>query len=207
LLDWATSNSSWILEDDYDSEFRYTGRPLPALQGLDADNRVIYTGTFSKVLFPALRLGYLVVPDDLLDPFRAAHAVADRHNPAINQAVLADFFLEGHFTRHLRRVRLAYGEQQQLMLDQVTHWLSDLLKMTPDPAGMHLVAWLPEGVDDVAVAEWCADAGISTPPLSYYMMERPARGALILGYTGVSKLRIKMGVEKLSSVLREAINF
>jgi GntR family transcriptional regulator/MocR family aminotransferase len=205
LLDWAASTSAWILEDDYDSEFRYTGRPLPALQGLDTGGRVIYTGTFSKVLFPSLRLGYLVVPEELVDPFRAAHALADRHNPAIDQAVLADFLAEGHFTRHLRRVRTAYAEQQQLMLQQINQHMSGLVEVAPDPAGMHLVAWLPERLDDVAIAERCAEAGISAPPLSYYMLETPERGALMLGYTGVSKLGIKIGVERLATVLSESI--
>src|SRR3954452_2998457 len=127
LLAWARDRGAWIVEDDYDSEFRYAGRPLPALQGLDAAGRVIYTGTFSKVLFPALRLGYVVVPEALIEPFRAAHALADRHNPSVDQAVLAAFLAEGHFTRHLRRIRAAYGERQQLMLEQLSDRLPDVL--------------------------------------------------------------------------------
>jgi GntR family transcriptional regulator/MocR family aminotransferase len=205
LLDWAAMSSAWILEDDYDSEFRYSGRPLPALQGLDTGRRVIYTGTFSKVLFPALRLGYVVVPDELIDPYRAAHAVSDRHNPALDQAVLADFFVDGHFARHMRRVRTVYAEKQELMLERLHYRLSDILEVAPDPAGMHLVAWLPKGVDDVAMAERCAEAGLSAPPLTYYMLERPERGALVLGYTGVSKPRIKVGVQQLAVVLHDAL--
>jgi GntR family transcriptional regulator/MocR family aminotransferase len=205
LLDWAASSGTWILEDDYDSEFRYAGTPLPALQGLDTAGRVIYTGTFSKVLFPALRLGYLVVPEQLIDPFRAAHALSDRHNPSIDQAALAAFLTEGHFTRHLRRIRAAYGERQQLMLEQLHHRLSDILEVAPDPAGMHLVAWLPPGVADVAMAERCAAAGISAPPLSYYSIEPPRRGALMLGYTGVSRPRIKVGIQQLATALRSAL--
>jgi GntR family transcriptional regulator/MocR family aminotransferase len=205
LLEWAASTSAWILEDDYDSEFRYSGRPLPALQGLDTVGQVIYTGTFSKILFPGLRLGYLVVPDGLIDAFRAAHAVSDRHNPVLDQAVLADFFADGHFTRHLRRVRSAYGKQQAVMLTHLTDMLSDIVEVAPDPAGMHLVAWLPWGVDDVAVAERLAETGVSAPPLTYYMMEPPERGALMLGYTGVSKLGIKVGMEKLAPTLRTAV--
>jgi len=205
LLDWAASSGTWILEDDYDSEFRYAGAPLPALQGLDTAGRVIYTGTFSKVLFPALRLGYLVVPEPLVEPFRAAHALADRHNPSIDQAVLAAFLAEGHFARHLRRIRSAYGERQELMLEQIRDRLPDILEVSPDPAGMHLVAWLPPEVDDVAMADASAAAGISAPPLSYYSIEPPERGALMLGYTGVSRPRIRVGVQQLATALRLAI--
>jgi GntR family transcriptional regulator/MocR family aminotransferase len=145
------------------------------------------------------------VPEALIDPFSAAHAVSDRHNPAIDQAVLADFFVEGHFTRHLRRVRAAYAEKQELMLERLHFRLPDILEVAADPAGMHLVAWLPEDVDDVAIAERCADAGVSAPPLTYYMLERPERGALMLGYTGASKPRIEVGVQQLSAVLRDAL--
>ena len=206
LLDWAASSGAWILEDDYDSEFRYTGTPLPALQGLDTAGSVIYTGTFSKVLFPALRLGYLVVPEPLIDPFRSAHAVSDRHNPSIDQAVLADFLAEGHFTRHLRRIRAAYGERQELMVEELRDRLPDVLEVSPDPAGMHLVAWLPPGVDDVAAAEASAAAGISAPPLSYYSIEPVKRGALMLGYTGVTRPRIRVGIRQLAAALRAALD-
>jgi GntR family transcriptional regulator/MocR family aminotransferase len=205
LLDWAASSGTWILEDDYDSEFRYAGAPLPALQGLDTAGSVIYTGTFSKVLFPALRLGYLVVPEALIEPFRAAHAVSDRHNPSIDQAVLADFLADGHFARHLRRVRAAYGERQQLMLEELRQRVPDILEASRDPAGMHLVAWLPPHVDDVSMAEAAADAGISAPPLSYYSVDPPKRGALMLGYTGVAPPRIKFGIRRLAEALRSAL--
>jgi GntR family transcriptional regulator/MocR family aminotransferase len=205
LLDWASASGTWILEDDYDSEFRYAGQPLPALQGLDTAGRVIYAGTFSKVLFPALRIGYLVVPDALVEPFRAAHALANRHVPAVDQAVLADFLAEGHFIRHLRRVRAAYGERQQLMLERVRDHLPDILEAAPDPAGMHLVAWLPPGVDDTSMAEAAAKAQISAPPLSYYSIEPPARGALMLGYAGFTPAQIKFGIRRLADVLRPAL--
>src|SRR5215211_5883732 len=116
LLDWARRAGAWVLEDDYDSEYRYAGRPLAALQGLDTDGRVIYLGTFSKVLFPALRLGYLVVPPDLVDAFVNARALLDRHSPILEQVVLADFIAEGHFLRHIRRMRALYAERQAVLL-------------------------------------------------------------------------------------------
>src|SRR5262249_4356701 len=116
LLDWAQRGDAWVVEDDYDSEFRYTGRPLAALQGLDRTGRVLYLGTFSKVLFPALRLGYLVVPPDLVDAFTAARAATDRQAATLTQAVVTDFIDEGHFLRHLRRMRTLYAERQEVLL-------------------------------------------------------------------------------------------
>ena len=114
LLKWATANDSWIIEDDYDSEFRYSGRPQPALQGMtDGGNRVIYLGTFSKVLFPSLRLGYMVVPEELVDAFLTARSLSDRHQSTLDQAILTDFIVDGHFMRHIRRSRVAYAERQE----------------------------------------------------------------------------------------------
>ena len=205
ILDWAASADAWIVEDDYDSEFRYSGRPLPALQGLDEQGRVIYVGSFSKVLFPALRIGYLVVPKRLISIFVAAHALTDRHHPTLEQAVLADFVSQDHFARHLRRVRVVYQERQRILVEGVRENLADLLDVAPDAAGMHLVGWLPEGVSDAAVADRCAEVGISAPPLSYYSFEQRGSGALILGYTGFGRLQIKYAVERLARVLRSLV--
>ncbi|MGJ3558564.1 PLP-dependent aminotransferase family protein [Streptomyces sp. INA 01156] len=144
LLKWATTNNSWIVEDDYDSEFRYSGRPQPALQGMsDGGNRVIYVGTFSKVLFPSLRLGYMVVPDELVDAFLVARSLSDRHQSTLDQAVLTDFITDGHFMRHIRRSRVAYAERQDCMLDRLAHETPGFIRAAPDPAGMSLVGWLP----------------------------------------------------------------
>jgi len=205
LLDWADSNQSWIIEDDYDSEFRYSGRPQPALQGMAGDpNRVIYVGTFSKVLFPSLRLGYLVVPDELVDAFLAARAVSDRHQSTLDQAVLADFITEGHFMRHLRRSRVAYAERQACMIERLGQETPGLISASEDPAGMSLVGWLPPGISDVSVSERLASVGIYAPPLSYFSISHPHSGALLLGYTGFSPARIKFGTRKLGATVREA---
>ena len=143
LLEWASASGAWILEDDYDSEYRYAGRPLAALQGLDTAGRVIYAGTFSKVLFPALRLGYLVVPPELVDAFVAARALADRHSPSVTQAALADFIDGGHFARHVRRTRALYAERQAALVHAARRTLGGLLEVAPAEAGMHLMGWLP----------------------------------------------------------------
>src|SRR6185369_12588075 len=132
------------------SEFRFSGRPLAALQGLDATNRVIYIGTFSKVLFPALRLGYLVVPDSLVDAFRAARRFVDHHPPSLEQAALAAFMDEGHLTRHIRKMRTLYAERREMLVELASRDLP--LTIHAPEAGMHLVGWLPPGIDDQAAS-------------------------------------------------------
>ena len=148
LLAWARDAGAWILEDDYDSEFRYAGRPLAALQGLDADGRVIYLGTFSKVMFPSLRIGYMVLPPDIVDAFVTARAVSDRHSPAIEQAALAEFISEGLLERHIRRMRMLYADRQAALLDAARRHLGDAIDLRPAHAGMHLTGFLPDGADD-----------------------------------------------------------
>jgi GntR family transcriptional regulator / MocR family aminotransferase len=198
LLGWASRNEAWIVEDDYDSEFRYGGRPLPALQSLDDRGRVIYVGTFSKVLFPSLRLGYMVVPTELLDGFLAARALSDRHPPTIDQAVLADFIADGHFMRHIRRMRLVYAERQAAMIEA---FRDTVLEVAPDAAGMHLIGWLPPGRPDIQAAATCAAAGISAPPLSHYYAGAAPRGGLLLGYTGFAENVIAWGARRMASAL------
>jgi GntR family transcriptional regulator/MocR family aminotransferase len=207
LLAWANANESWIIEDDYDSEFRYSGRPQPALQGMaNGGDRVIYMGTFSKVLFPSLRIGYMVVPENLIDAFLVARSLTDRHQSTLDQAVLADFIVEGHFMRHVRRSRVAYAERQEYMLNRLAMEVPGLIQANPDPAGMSLVGWLPTGISDRQVAERLAGVGIYTPPLSYFAAEHQPQGALILGYTGFAPLRIKFGVKKLAVTVREYVH-
>jgi GntR family transcriptional regulator/MocR family aminotransferase len=145
LLDWARRADAWVVEDDYDSEFRYAGRPLAALQGLDRDGRVIYLGTFSKTLFPSLRLGYLVVPEDLVDSFMAARIVMDRQPSTLTQAVVANFIEEGHFLRHVRRMRTLYSERQEALLRAARRELDGVLDVRPCETGLHLMGWLPDG--------------------------------------------------------------
>ncbi|HEX2181005.1 MAG TPA: PLP-dependent aminotransferase family protein [Rubrobacteraceae bacterium] len=203
LLAWASRAGAWVLEDDYDSEYRYTGRPLEALQGLDPEGRVIYLGTFSKVLSPALRLGYLVVPPDLVDPFTAARELADRHSPSVEQAVLVRFMAEGHFARHLRRMRTLYAGRQEALVEAASRELPGLLDVRPAEAGMHLVGWLPEGVDDREAARRAEARGVEAAALSLYGIEPPQRGGLLLGYAAVGEAEIRAGVRRLAAALRE----
>ncbi len=205
LLEWASRAGAWILEDDYDSEYRYASRPLAALQSLDSENRVIYFGTFSKVLFPALRLGYMVVPPDLVEAFIAARALVDRHSPTVEQIVLADFITEGHFTRHIRRMRALYSERQATLVETARRELAGLLDVCPAEAGMHLVGWLPEGVDDRAAAARAAALGVEVGPLSAYGVEPTGlgrQGGLLLGYAHLDAEEIRSSVRKLAEALR-----
>jgi GntR family transcriptional regulator / MocR family aminotransferase len=177
LLDWAGRADAWLLEDDYDSTYRYAGRPLAALQGLDRDGRVVYLGTFSKVLFPGLRLGYVVVPPDLVEAFAAARALVDRHPPALDQLVLADFMAEGHFGRHLRRTRALYAERQATLVEEAGRHLDGRLEVAPAEAGMHLVGWLPAGHDDRHASARAAALGLDVQPLSRYVAASPSHFA------------------------------
>ena len=210
LLAWARRAGAWIFEDDYDSEFRYAGRPLPCLQGLEADcstgdARVLYVGTFNKTLVPGLRLGYLVVPDALVDAVRAARAAVDRHPPTLAQGVLADFLGEGHYARQLRRVRALYAERQAALVDAASRELRGLLTIAPDCAGLHLVGWLPPGVRDVDASRAALAHGVEATRLSRYALTPrapEARDALILSYAGFDARAIARGVRRLRDALR-----
>lgn len=207
LLDWAERAGAWILEDDYDSEFRYAGRPLSALQGLDRNGRVIYLGTFSKTLFPSLRLGYLVAPPDMVDHFVKARAVAGWCSPGVDQAVAADFITEGHFGRHIRQMRTVYAERQLALVEAAGRELSHLLEVEPRPAGMHLVGWLPKGVDDQVVAREAHKYGIEVQPLSMFAARKNNqwRGGLVLGYGSYDVRKIRGGVRKLGMAIKDAM--
>jgi GntR family transcriptional regulator / MocR family aminotransferase len=205
LLEWVKRSGAWVIEDDYDSEFRYSGRPIASLQGLDFTGRVIYLGTFSKVLFPSLRLGYLILPPDLVEAFTNARALVDRHSPLMDQAVLADFIAEGHFARHIRRMRALYAHRHATFVEVAQKELSGLLEVEPQDAGMHLVGWLPEGVDDAVASRSAFEHGLEAPPLSAYALERKERGGLLLGYTVTGTREIRHGMRRLAQALR-AVN-
>ncbi len=201
LLRWAARANSWIVEDDYDSEFRYASRPLACLQGMDTEARVVYIGTFSKTVFPGLRLGYLVVPPHVAGIFRAARAVCDRHSPTIDQAILADFIGEGHLARHVRRMRTLYQDRQSALVEAGRSLLGGLVELAPAEAGMHLVGWLPAGMDDGALSDRLAAEGIDTLPLSRHSIGPCERGALLLGYAAYDRKAIRRGVERMAAVL------
>jgi GntR family transcriptional regulator/MocR family aminotransferase len=206
LLAWARSAGAWIIEDDYDSEFRYAGRPLAALQGLDEDGRVIYVGSFSKVLFSSLRLGYLVAPPALIDGFTAARSTLDDHAAMTAQPALAAFIAEGHFAAHIRRARKLYAARQAALLAAADRHLQGLLELAPATAGMHLLAGLSPRLaarmDDRTAAARAAAHGITVAPLSAFHMTPPRRQGLLLGYAGVAETAIEPAVIRLAAALR-----
>jgi GntR family transcriptional regulator / MocR family aminotransferase len=202
ILNWAVRTGAWIIEDDYDSEYRFGSRPIASLQGLDTDARVIYIGTFSKVMFPALRLGYVVVPEDLVPAFAAARDAADVFSATLYQAAMTDFIREGHFARHIRRMRVLYAGRRRSLVKAIRVEMGDSLEIVGAEAGMHLAAFLPPGTDDVAVSKKAADMGISATPLSTCYLEPPARGGLILGYGGANAHQIHDGIRNLSKCVQ-----
>lgn len=203
LLDWAAKNKMWVVEDEYDSEYRYTGRPLASLQSLDKAGCVIYVGSLSKVLFPALRLGYLVVPPSLADAFARGKAVLDRHTPSVPQAVLADFIAEGHFSRHIRRTREVYGERRAALVEALETQLADEIQLGPTDAGLHLTVALKRNRSDRAVVQAALQKGIETRALSrFYATQDHAASGLLLGFAAVAPSDIRHGVETLRTVLK-----
>lgn len=205
LIQWARHQRAWILEDDYDSDYRYRGRPLPSLQGLDGTGRVIYMGSFSKTIFPSLRLGFLVLPDALVEPFRRTRAIVDGHSPTPYQAVLADFISEGHFARHIRRMRTLYEERQAVLVEAVHRELAGLLEVNPSDGGMHLVGWLPQGVNDVHVSRAVGSYGVYASPFSACAIGKIKRGGLLLGYAGFEPSEIRNRLKTLGAALKRVV--
>jgi GntR family transcriptional regulator / MocR family aminotransferase len=204
LLAWARSHGAWLVEDDYDSELRYEGYPFPSLQGLDPD-RVIYLGTFSKILFPSLRLGYVIVPDDLVDAFCGARVLMDRHPPNADQHVLAVFMTEGHLERHIRKVRNVYADHRAQLIETLGALLpKEFAWVEPGDQGMHLVLWLGRGMDDRLVVESAARAGVSVRAVSSMFAPGTARAGLVLGFGGFSSAQMKAAAGRLAAVIAEA---
>jgi GntR family transcriptional regulator/MocR family aminotransferase len=201
LLEWARRSGALVFEDDYDSEFRYSGRPVPALHGLDDGGHVLFAGSFSKVLFPSLRLGYLVVPVDLVERFAAAKSVASRHPPLLEQAVLCDFIAEGHFARHLRRMRQVYAERLGALLDGARRHLAGLLEVSAVEAGLQTAGWLGPGLHAEPAAAAAAARGVEVTPLGRYSRGSLRRQGLQLGFAAVDPAEIGRGVRELGRAL------
>jgi GntR family transcriptional regulator/MocR family aminotransferase len=199
LLEWAKRANAYILEDDYDSEYRYSRRPLPALQGLDDAGRVIYIGTFTKVLFPAIGIGYLILPPPLVDAFLKIRAFVNIHPPTLDQAVLTDFIAEGHLVRHLRRMRNLYAERRAALLEAAGELP---LEIHPPDAGLHCVAWLPDGMDAQSLVRKAAKHGIDLAPISNFSIRPPARQGIMLGFSEYSVEQIRDGIRRLAVVMR-----
>ncbi|MBS0452866.1 MAG: PLP-dependent aminotransferase family protein [Proteobacteria bacterium] len=203
LLDYAAANRVWIVEDDYDSEFRFASRPLPALQGADEHGRVVYLGTFSKTLFPSLRIAYLVLPPELVDSFSSALGELFREGQTMQQVVLAQFLRQGHYARHIRKMRLVYGARRAALIEEIGRRFGVALPVFGGEAGLHLVLGLPANVDDEEVARQALAAGVMTRPLSLYSLRKPApwRG-LVLGYGAVAEHEIRASFDKLAGVIQ-----
>jgi GntR family transcriptional regulator/MocR family aminotransferase len=207
LIEWArghrgsTSKGSAIIEDDYDSEYRYTTSPIASLQGLDGHDRVIYIGTFSKVLFPSLRLGYVVIPPDLIDRFLAVRRTMDLGPPRFFQDVLADFINEGHFARHIRRMRVLYGGRRTALVNSISQELGPRVEVLGAQAGMHLTVTLPKGTRDKEIAERAAAMNFWLWPLSPLYMSPRSRPGFILGFGSTAARHIPRAVRKFRSLL------
>jgi GntR family transcriptional regulator / MocR family aminotransferase len=204
LLEWARTTGAWIVEDDYDSEYRYVSRPLTALHGLDDADRVIYCGTLSKVLFPSLRLAYVVVPTALVDAFTAARDAFDIHRATLEQMVLAEFLEDGHFERHIRRMRVLYRERRDVLIDALRFELGDEVAVSGTDAGMHLIAWLPEDIDAFDVQRRAAARAIDAIPVTAFAIERPLPSGLVLGYAHLDPTRIRVACGQLAGAIRAA---
>ncbi len=177
LLNWAQSAGSWIIEDDYDSEYRFESAPISSLQGLDRNARVIYIGTFSKVLFPSLRLGYIVIPEDLVNPFIAVRSAMDIFPPYLYQETLNDFMREGHFARHIRKMRLLYSERRTALVASLREQLGPDLEIHGAQAGMHLAVTLPKGLSDLEIAKNAASKGsLAVASLALLFGQVPSSG-------------------------------
>ncbi len=201
LLDWAQTTGSWIIEDDYDSEYRYESSPIASLQGLDANGRVIYVGTFSKVLFPGLRLGYLAIPSDLVESFIAVRRAMDIGPPNFYQDVVADFISEGHFARHIRRTRMLYHERRSVLVESLRKELGSTVEVVGGATGMHLTVMLPEGSRDLEISERASHQKLWLWPLSPSYAGKVARPGFILGFGSTAVEAIPTAVRKLRNLL------
>jgi GntR family transcriptional regulator/MocR family aminotransferase len=201
LLEWARKSGAVIFEDDYDSEYRYSGRPIPALQGLDDRGLVLYAGGFSKVLFPALRLGYMVIPLDLLYHFEATLSLTVRHAPLLEQLVVTDFIVDGHFGRHLRRRREVYAERLSVLLEEARLRLCGLLEISTVEAGLQTVGWLRDGIDAESAATAAAKRNVDVTPVARYSLGRAVSAGLHLGFAALDAKEIRRGVRELAVAL------
>jgi GntR family transcriptional regulator/MocR family aminotransferase len=203
LLNWAHSCGSWIIEDDYDSEYRYGVTPIASLQGLDTNARVIYVGTFSKTLLPSLRVGYLVMPADLVDRFMAVRVAMDIYPPHVNQAVLTDFINDGHFSRHIRRTRLLYAERRERLVQCLHNEFGSRLELMGTEAGVHLTVTLPAEIRDRPLSERAALEKLWLWPLSPSYMSKASRQGFILGFGSVAAGEIPKAVRRMAALLRD----
>ncbi len=206
LIAWASENKSWIIEDDYDSEFRYEGPPVMSLQGIDRSERVIYIGTFSKVLYPGLRLGYIAAPVHLVEPLSVIRAHTDRGSPILQQIVLNDYIRGGHFTRHIRRMRRLYAGKRRALAEAVNTHLGDIVTPGSGTAGLHIVVHLAPGVNDVELSRALHIRGYVVPALSSYALLPRESGGLLLGFTALDLDDMDDAVARLRPVIADTVS-
>lgn len=204
LLDWAAENKMWIIEDDYDSELRYVAKPIPSLQGMDRHKRVIYTGTFSKVLFPGLRIGYLVLPDEqTTNVFKQAKAFADRQNSISDQLILNDFMREGYLSTHLRKMRVLYKKRQDHLVELIRKHGENIISTEKEGSGMHIIARLRQDIDDQEISTILNRAGVINLPISVYANKFKYPPALLLGYTAFNEQKNEEAVLKMMTIIKD----
>jgi GntR family transcriptional regulator/MocR family aminotransferase len=202
LIDFARERNAFVFEDDYNSEFRFTGPPLPCLQGLDNSGRVIYAGTMSKILYPSLRLGYLVVPERLVDSIAKVRSVMDQHSPAIDQATLARFITEGFFLSHIKRIRKLYAERREFFIKEFNKLLGEYFMLHIPEAGLNFVAWVRREADFARVGRVRAEIGIKPTPLSFLCIQAKLKPAFVFGFAAWTPAQIRESLLKLASALR-----
>jgi GntR family transcriptional regulator/MocR family aminotransferase len=206
LIDFAREHDAYIFEDDHNSEFRFTGPPLPCLQGLDNSGRVIYAGTMSKILYASLRLGYLLAPEQLVEPMIKIRAVMDQHSPAIDQATLARFLTEGYFLSHIKRMRKLYSDRRDFFIEQFNKLLSEYFILQVPEAGLHFVAWLRRKEDLPLITRVCTEIGIRPSPLSSCFIKAELNPALTFGFAAWSRAQIREGLAKFASSLNSKLH-
>ena len=206
LIDFARTCDAYIFEDDHNSEFRYTGPPLPCLQGLDSVGRVIYAGTLSKILYPSLRLGYILAPEQLVEPMIKIRAVMDQHSPAIDQATLARFLTEGFFLSHIKRMRKLYSDRRDFFIEQFNKLLGRYFILEIPEAGLHFVAWVRQKEHMPVITRVCTDIGIRPSPLSSCFMKVEPKSALTFGFAAWSRAQIREGLGKFAAALNSKLN-
>jgi GntR family transcriptional regulator/MocR family aminotransferase len=201
LIEFAHERDAYIFEDDHNSEFRFTGPPLPCLQGLDDCGRVIYAGTLSKILYPSLRLGYILAPEQLVEPMIKIRAVMDQHSPAIDQATLARFIADGYFLSHIKRMRKLYADRREFFIEQFEKLLGKYFTLQIPEAGLHFVAWLRQKEDLAKITRVCAELGIRPSPLSSCFMRPETDPALTFGFAAWTRAQLREGLRKLAAAL------
>jgi GntR family transcriptional regulator/MocR family aminotransferase len=201
LLEWAKRKDAVVIEDDYDGEFRYEGQRLESLQGLDTEGRVIYVGTFSRTVFSALRIGYLIAPKSLVPAFTSAKWLCDRHTATLEQQTLAEFITSGTYERHLRRIRRRNAARRGALLDAIHKYLGDRVKVTGDGAGAHVVLWPSQRHSEEGVVSRAASQSVGVYGISRYFLTRPSQLGLMLGYSRLNEQEIREGIRRLGAAL------